>query len=128
MVQLDHFCIDCNNVIGTMVVESSITQGLAPPKRVHLQILNESSVEEGVKRKLSLLQKSVGGMHDKVMKLAAVSVHLFELTEGAIPSTSRRITVEESRSSRTDECKICMAENNSLAGCDCVLGGSQRIF
>ena len=84
MVQLDHFCIDCNNVIGTMVVESSITQGLAPPKRVHLQILNES-VEEGVKRKLSLLQKSVGGMHDKVMKLAAVSVHLFELTEGGFP-------------------------------------------
>ena len=65
-----------------------MTQGLAPPKRVHLQMLNES-VEEGVKRKLSLLQKSVDGMHDKVMKLAAVSVHLFELTEGAIPSTSR---------------------------------------
>ena len=37
------------------------------------------SVEEGVDHKLSLLQNSVVNIHDKVVMLAAVSVHLFEL-------------------------------------------------
>ena len=55
--------------------------------RVPIYIAHHVSVGGVARRKLCCV-KSVVSKHDMVVLLAAVSAHLFELTEGSIPSAS----------------------------------------